>query len=64
MRSTLAGILVVFSVLVTQAAETPTFHIDGIVVNRNGDAVQAASIEVDGRKIATTSKDGRFALDL
>ena len=64
MKSILAGVVALTAVMVTQAAETPTYRIEGAVVNRNGDPVQAASIEVDGRTIATTSEDGQFLIDL
>jgi iron complex outermembrane receptor protein len=64
MKWTLAGCLALAAILVTQAAESPTYPITGRVVDRNGMPVDAASIEVAGQMVATTSKDGPFSIDL
>jgi hypothetical protein len=50
--------------VVTLAAEGAVYPVDGTVVDRAGEAIQNASIAVDGRLVLTTGADGRFLLEL
>ena len=56
--------ITMIAVVVTSAAETPTHKVEGIIVDRDGAAVDNASIAVDGRVVMTTGSDGRFVLEL
>lgn len=56
--------LTLIAAIVTTAAAGPTYPVEGVIVDRDGEAVQNASIAVDGRVVLTTGSDGRFSLEL
>ena len=61
---TLALSIALSAVPVAAAAETAAYSIEGAVVNRNGEPIRGATIEVEGRRVASTEGDGRFSFEL
>ena len=64
MKLTLAWFIALTAVFAAPAADPPAYLVEGAVVDRNGVPVQAASVTVDGRLVATTTDEGRFSVEL